>query len=209
MPYVNQTKFPKRYLTLKRENHMKTLFASATLVIGLMASAGAFAKANEMAAPAGTPAGTTGVCNDGSLNTTPTKTGACQGHKGIKAWYTASAAAATPAPTTATPPTTTPAAAPAKKGLMSIFSKKTTAPAAAGTTATAATATPAATAKTTTSATTPAAGGGAGQVWVNTASKVYHCSGSKYYGKTKAGQYMTEAAAKAAGDRPDHGKACS
>jgi hypothetical protein len=55
----------------------------------------------------------------------------------------------------------------------------------------------------------PASGGGAGQVWVNTKSKVYHCQGDRYYGKTKAGSYMTESAAKAAGDRPDHGRACS
>ena len=50
---------------------------------------------------------------------------------------------------------------------------------------------------------------GAPQVWVNTASKVYHCPGDRYYGKTKAERYMTEAAARSAGDRPDHNKACS
>lgn len=53
-----------------------------------------------------------------------------------------------------------------------------------------------------------AAGGGDGKVWVNTASKVYHCEGSKHYGKTKTGEYLTEADAKAKGFHADHGKAC-
>ncbi|HEX5235479.1 MAG TPA: hypothetical protein VFW25_09125 [Silvibacterium sp.] len=38
-----------------------------------------------------------------------------------------------------------------------------------------------------------------GTVWVNTESKVYHMSGSKWYGKTKQGQWMTEAEAQKAG----------
>ncbi|NVO06842.1 MAG: signal protein [Rhodoferax sp.] len=54
-----------------------------------------------------------------------------------------------------------------------------------------------------------AAGGGAGKVWVNSSSKTYHCEGSKFYGKTKTGEYMTEAEAKAKGNHAVKGKACA
>ena len=41
-----------------------------------------------------------------------------------------------------------------------------------------------------------------GTVWVNTVSGIYHKPGSRYYGKTRKGQYMTEADALRAGYRP-------
>jgi hypothetical protein len=42
---------------------------------------------------------------------------------------------------------------------------------------------------------------GPGMVWVNTSTKVFHREGSKFYGNTKSGKYMTEADAVSAGYR--------
>ena len=47
----------------------------------------------------------------------------------------------------------------------------------------------------------PAQGGGHGLVWVNTELHVYHREGSRFYGTTKKGKYMTEADAINEGDR--------
>ena len=40
------------------------------------------------------------------------------------------------------------------------------------------------------------------QVWVNTATGIYHYSGTRWYGKTKQGKYMSEQDAIKEGDRP-------
>ena len=136
------------------------------------------------------PANATGQCKDGSYWTGATKSGACRGHKGIQTWYADSSA------TAAVPVKPSPTAAPASP-----------APAAAPTPA------PAPAVKSTRTPPQPAAnavpGGGPGLVWVNTSTKVYHCYGDRYYGKTKDGKYMSEADAKAMGAKGSRGQDCS
>ena len=132
------------------------------------------------------PAGATGQCKDGTYSTAKAKSGACSGHKGVQTWYATASAAPAPAPAATPSAAPTPPPAP------------TSAPASR----------PSATSSQSTMPSQPAAGGGPGQVWVNTSTKVYHCSGDRYYGKTKKGAYMSESDAIAKGARPDAGKPC-
>lgn len=53
-----------------------------------------------------------------------------------------------------------------------------------------------------------APGAGPDKVWMNASTKVYHCPDDRYYGRTKNGTYMTEAAAKAAGAHGARGETC-
>lgn len=165
------------------------------------ASKAAKAAAAAPAAPADAgarPGGATGQCKDGSYSTQASKKGACRGHKGVAEWYAGEMAAAPAAPSMPASPAA-PAAAPA-------------APMQAAPAMPAAPAAPATAGHRPAQFTPPAnaaPGGGPGMVWANGGSKVYHCPGDRWYGKTKSGSYMSEADAKAQGMHPDHGKACS
>jgi hypothetical protein len=134
----------------------------------------------------------TATCKDGTDFSGTTRSGACKGHKGVASWGTAAAATAAPGN-----PGMAPAAAPPSHSANA-------APTAPPPSMPSKTAT-----NTAGSSNTAGKMGGPGQVWVNTSSKVYHCPGDRYYGKTKAGEFMSQAAAEAAGDHPSGGKACS
>lgn len=140
-------------------------------------------KSRHEAAAESTGGAVSATCKDGTAWSGKSKRGACRGHKGVANWSGAAAA-------------TAPAAAPAPH-------ETEAAPAPAPRQA------PTRTASTGGSLGSPAAGGGNGKVWVNTSSKTYHCPGSKWYGTTKHGEYMTESQASAQGYHADHGKACS
>ena len=165
------------------------------VALGLLLSSGSWAQA-----PANAPAGATGLCKDGSYWTGPTKKGACHGHKGVQDWFGTAGAAGAAGATGAAGAANAPGGAAATTG--------SNAGAESGAGAGAATGGKSAPKSGASSHTAAAPGGGPGQVWVNTSSKVYHCPGDRYYGKTKEGQYMSEAEAKAQGARPDHNKPC-
>jgi hypothetical protein len=150
------------------------------------------------AAAAERPNDATGQCKDGTYTSAATRAGACSGHDGVKEWFGGSSKAAAPAKEKASATKTTSRAAPAPEDRPSTAQRRPT------------------DATGTDRATNPqprptvaAAGGGAGKVWVNTDSKVYHCEADAYYGKTKQGEYMSEARAKASGARASRGKECS
>jgi hypothetical protein len=188
---------PTYTFSFLRRHEMKPISAmhAVAMAAGLALATGVLAQA---------PAGSTGMCKDGSYTSAESKKGACAGHGGVKSWTGAKKAPATAKTDTAAPAAKAPAAmaAPAATGAMAT-------PATKAPTAMAPAAAPAKTAQKASDMPKVAApGGGPGKVWVNTSSHVYHCSGDEWYGKTKEGAYMSEADAKAKGNHAAAGKAC-
>ena len=172
------------------------LLAAALVLTGPIGARSQAAPA--AAAPAGAPTGATGLCNDGSYWTGTTRSFSCRGHKGLKTWFGTGANA--PANSvTAKPQPTVPVAKPA-------LPSPNVQPAGTAKPAPQPNVTPASAKKATQQ---QAPGGGNGQVWVNLPTKVYHCPGDRYYGKTKDGKYMSEADAKAMGAHGERGGSCS
>jgi hypothetical protein len=184
-----------------------SLLLTALVAIGVVLSGAAHAQSTTAV---------TATCKDGSSYSGKSKRGACAHHGGVKAFAVAAGAEnstpqASQSDQTAVPPVS------AKKAKIARTASRMapattptvaqtvppTAP--AGTPKIAQTAPPAAAVQAPGSNRTAAAG----QVWVNTASKVYHCPGTRYHGNTKTGEYMSEAAAKAQGFRPSRGKECT
>jgi len=187
------------------EAAMKALLVSVLAFgVGALLSASSHAQA---------PAGAIAQCKDGTYFSGTSHKGACKGHQGVKDWLDKPAASAAPAAASDTAKTTkkskkakaaetAAAAAPAPAAMPA------PAPKAAAATAPASGAAKKHTPPTPASQLTAKPGGGPGMVWVNASSKVYHCQSDEWYGKTKEGSYMTEAAAKAAGNHAAHGKEC-
>jgi len=151
-------------------------------------AAGTEASASAAESPAASPKAKRGRKAKTTAEVSPSPAGAAvaaspAAKRGRKT-KTTSAAAVSPAPS------------PAKKTLADYF-KPSASPAAA--------AAPAGTGATAGGAVvqaTPARSGGNGLVWVNTETHVYHKEGSRFYGSTTHGKYVSEADAVKEGDRP-------
>jgi hypothetical protein len=178
---------------------------------------------------AGAPDGATGQCKDGTYTKIPTKSKACKGHQGVKAWF-ATVGGPTNPDIKGTRPTQTGSAKQAARSDQVVnphtdanvssaradaINKKSgnaaavtpdnnnkTVPGPAANTSKGSS-------SSAVSGRNAASGGGPGLVWLNTQSKIYHCYGTAGYGATKNGKYVSEKDAINMGARPALGRRCS
>jgi hypothetical protein len=181
-----------------RIRHYASLVCGTLAAAALLGLPGAIAFADTTTTAAATPV----TCKDGTTSPHGGR-GSCSGHGGIDKAATAAAAGGTASGGSTTSGGT------GSGGSSSSSSTSTGSATPAAPSSSHPPATQTATPKAPPASQAAAPGGGPGMVWVNSASKVYHCPNDRWYGKTKAGEYMTEADAKAKGNRADHNKPCS
>ncbi|UWZ86725.1 DUF3761 domain-containing protein [Occallatibacter riparius] len=202
------------------------MLAAATACYGQGAQAGASGQA---AGTSAKPGDATGQCKDGTYTTNPNKKKACAQHQGVKDWYQTVGGATDPdikgagtgsqSKTAKQTSKSDETVNPRDNSTMSnqrkdAINKKSpnavvATPDDNGKTVVGAGANGSGAVAGSGSGRKAAPGGGPGMVWVNTDSSVYHCYGSKNYGKTKNGKYESEQDAVNSGAKPAMGKGCS
>lgn len=185
---------------------MKKCIRLATFVLGAFAAHWAYAQT----APDNRPVDATGLCKDGTYSTDVSRSGACRGHHGVKEWYTSPE----PPPTSSGPESAqpTPPPPPAAEAPSPTTQVRTQSQEAAKSAGQSGVPPPTQSIKEGPAANaadaSAAPGGGPDRVWLNPGSHIYHCPGSRFYGKTKKGAYMTEDEAKAKGAHRAPGEVC-
>ncbi len=203
-PYTGQSKRG----ACRGHDGLKEWYADKPAAAAIAPAPAAASAQTQQTQQAQTKAPVTGICKDGTEYTGASKRGACRGHDGVKEWFAdkpANSASVQTQPAPAQIAAPAPVQTQPALGQVAAPASNTATPSQAP----AQIAAPVVQSNTQQTAAVQAPAAGTGKVWVNTHSKIYHCEGSKFYGKTKQGEYMNEADAQTKGFVANRKKICN